>query len=424
LEHVVAAVAAWKLGAAVLPVDHRLPANERGRVLHLAGPQAVVVSDSWDMRHVDAGDLFSEPVQMDRLPERVADPGRIILSGGSTGKPKLIELLGPQGGVPGDPGVYSEIAGIRPGQVQLVPGPLYHNMPHGWLHIGMFHDHRIVLMERFEASLALDLIERHRVQFMAVVPTHMVRMLRTPGFEQRDLSSIQSVFHSAAPCPGWVKLGWIETVGAEAVHEAFGATEDIGMTAIRGGEWLVRPGSVGRPVRCDLRILDDAGRDLPVGHVGEVFMRRHDGARTHRYLGSAPVRRVDGFSSVGDLGWVDADGYLFPADRSDDLIISGGTNVYPAEVEGALLRHAEVVDVAVIGLADDDLGQRVHAVVEVADPAAPPSVESLRDHCRQHLAIHKCPRTFEFVTSLPRNDAGKLQRRRLISARQDSQPSR
>ncbi|HEX2038799.1 MAG TPA: AMP-binding protein, partial [Acidimicrobiales bacterium] len=310
-------------------------------------------------------------------------------------------------------------SGMGEREVQLVVGPFYHNLPFSWAHLGLFLDHHLVVMERFDAARALDLVERHRVTFVPLVPTMMRRMLLVPDVHQRDLSSLKAVFHTAAPCPEPVKRGWIELVGPERVYELYGATEATGTCMIRGDEWLAHPGSVGRPsADTEVRILDESRRDVPVGEVGEVFMRRLSGVATYRYVGSPPAATTDeGFVSVGDLGRLDADGYLYLADRRADLVITGGANVYPAEVEAALIAHPGVLDVVVIGLPSEEWGRSVHAVVQPVDPAAPPSEEDLARHCRERLTPYKVPKSFELVAELPRNEAGKVRRSALAAER-------
>jgi len=417
-EHYLWTSAAWKLGACALALNPRMPTAERDAVLELA--RATIVVSTWD----DVAGLAADPSAGEgrstdpMQPDLVARPGRAVASGGSTGRPKIIVLPAGMEVVPGDTGGMGEMGGMQPEQVQLVPGPLYHNMPHGWSYIGLMHDHTLVVMERFDAALAVDLIERHRVSFSAVVPTHMSRIAKLPDIDQRDLSSIQAILHSAAVCPAWLKRRWIELIGPEKVHEGFGATEAVGLTVIRGDEWLEHPGSVGRPVGCDLRILDEDGNELPPGEVGEIFTRPHSDVPTYDYIGSARAKSTeDGFVSVGDLGWVDEEGYLFVADRRVDLIISGGSNIYPAEVEAALLEHPSVGDVAVIGLSDPDWGRRVHAIVQLRDGHAADEDE-LRSHCKQRVASYKVPKSIEFVEALPRNDAGKLRRSDLVAERE------
>lgn len=421
-EHYVATFAAWKLGALVLPLRAALPGRERDQILVLGDP-AVVVAD-WEgaaFPLVTMDDIAaSVALSAEPLPERIPHPGKAIASGGSTGRPKII--------VDPRPLVYRERArvveggfdaGLRADQVQLVAGPLYHNSPFGWGHGGLQEGHTIVLMDRFDAARAVDLIERHRVSFAFLAPTMMRRIVQLPEIGRRDLSSFDAILHTAAPCPPWLKRAWIDLIGGEKVREGFGSSEAVGMTGIRGDEWLAHPGSVGRPYGCDLRILDEEGRDLPPGEVGEIFMRPHGAGPTYAYIGSPPAKATtDGFTSVGDLGWVDAEGYLFLADRRVDLIITGGANVYPAEVEAALTEHAGVGDVAVIGVPDEDWGKRVHAVIQGRDRANPPTVAALDAHCRERLASYKIPKSYEFVDQLPRDDAGKLRRSGLVAERE------
>jgi bile acid-coenzyme A ligase len=425
MEHLLMTIGAWKLGACVLPLKYDLPPRERDQFLEVAQPAAIV--GNWDIPgatvlHVDefeqARALSDAP-----LPDRVAQPGKLIASGGSTGRPKIIVDPNPWAKVPGQ--FITKIAhyvGMRSGQTQIVAGPLYHNGAFNWSHAGLFEDHSLVVMERFDARLFVDLVERHRVNFGLIVPTMMKRIAELPGVRRGAFSSVQAFFHTAAPCPERVKRAWIDLIGPTKLYEAFGATEGVGLTSIRGDEWLKHPGSVGQPRNTDLRILDESGHEAPTGQIGEIFMRpKFASGRTFEYL-NAPTAKTtpDGLVSVGDFGWVDEQGYLFPADRRVDMIISGGSNVYPAEVEGALAEHSNVRDVAVIGLPDEEWGQRVHAIIELADPAKRPSAEEMKTYCKDRIASYKVPKSFEFVTALPRDEAGKLRRTALVEERAHS----
>jgi bile acid-coenzyme A ligase len=188
---------------------------------------------------------------------------------------------------------------------------------------------------------------------------------------------------------------------------------------ITGGDWLEHPGSVGVGGEYEIRIVDEGGRALPAGEIGEIFMRSSTSDEpSFEYVGAPPAARSDdGFTSVGDMGWLDEDGYLFIADRRRDMIVTGGANVFPAEVEAALSEHPEVFDSAVIGVPDDDWGQRVHALIQPRDPAAAPILSELRAHCRARLAPYKVPKSFETVARLPRSEAGKLNRSALATDR-------
>ncbi|MHB8507886.1 MAG: AMP-binding protein [Candidatus Dormibacteria bacterium] len=419
--HYVATWAAWKVGALVLPLSASLPPGEREGLLDLADAAAVVAD--WDLPGaIPEADIWARGHSEEPLPDVIPHPGKSIGSGGSTGRSKIIIDPNPLTCEPGVVPMGLEDLGLRLRQVQLIPGPLYHNSPFGWGSLlGIPAQHTLVLMERFDAARAVDLIERHRVNFVLVVPTMMRRILQLPGIQDRDLSSMQSTVHTAAPCPPWVKEQWIDLVGAEKVFEGFGATEAVGTTWIRGDEWLEHHGSVGRPRECDLKVLDETGHEVPAGTVGEIFMRPHAAGPTYVYRGSAPAKSTDdGFQSVGDLGWVDEEGYLYVADRRTDMIISGGANIYPAEVEAALVQHPEVDDVAVIGLPDDDLGRRVHAVIRPRILSAPPSIGDLKRHSENQLARSKVPRSWEFVSELPRNDMGKIRRSALLAEREQT----
>ena len=425
-EHTLTTLAGWKLGACVLPLSARPPPAERDGLLALADP-ALVVAD-WNLADSDLPDLPvlghadlepAEALDPGPLPDRISHPGKAVGSGGSTGRPKIIIDPRPWAAEPGDTfrGMGGRV-GMREGQNVFVPGPLYHNAPYCWSHWALFEGSTVVLMERFDAALALDLLERHRIGWTTLVPTMMLRMARVEGIERRDFAALDGLMHTAAPCPPWVKRRWIDLVGAEKVFEAFGATEAIGVTIIRGDEWLAHEGSVGRPAGCEVRILGEDGRELPNGEVGELHFRLASGeAPAYEYRGAPPAPTTpDGFVTVGDLGWVDDDGYLFPADRRTDLIISGGANIYPREVEAALTEHPDVRDVAVIGLPDDEWGKRVHAVILPVDGASPPTAE-LDEHCRARLVSWKVPKSFELVRDFPRDEAGKIRRGTLVTDR-------
>lgn len=427
-EHFFFTFAAWKLGACPLPISPDLPVRERNEILDLARP--VVTVCGWK----DAGRKFispsallnfSEQLSENPVDDRISNPGKAIGSGGSTGRPKIIVTPGPWVRSPDEAanrGPVQSMArwiGFYRNQVQLVAAPLYHNAPFTWAYYGLFDEHLLIVMERFDAERAVDLIERYRVNWGFLVPTMMRRIIRLPNIHSRDLRSLSGVYHSGAPCPEWLRRAWIDLIGGDRLFEAYGATEAIGATYIRGDEWLNHVGSVGKPADTEIRILDENGHRLPSGEVGEIFMKlKHAQEPTYYYIGSPPAKTtVNGFASVGDLGYLDEQGYLFLADRSSDLILSGGANVYPAEVEAALSGHPDVYDVAVIGLPDDDWGHRVHAVIQPRNFLFPPSIAELDAYCRERLISYKTPKSYDFVESLPRQESGKLRRRTLAMER-------
>jgi bile acid-coenzyme A ligase len=412
IEFYEACVATWKLGATPQPISAKLPAAERQAILELARPALVVGVDAAQAAGAPAVPAGFEPdasLSDAPLPDRTAQHWKAPTSGGSTGRPKLI--------VASQPG-SADPERSRMQLVQLVPGPLYHNAPFAFSMQSLFAGGQLVVMSRFDAEESLQLIERHRVQYVVMVPTMMHRIWRL-GEDVRnryDLASLERILHLGAPCPVWLKQAYIEWLGPERIHELYAGTEAQGVTIISGSEWLEHRGSVGKPqVGSQIKILDEHGNELPPRQIGEVFMRPKDGpGSTYRYIG-AEAKSRDGWETLGDLGYLDEDGYLYLADRQSDMILCGGANIYPAEVESAIDTHPAVRSSAVIGLPDDDLGNVVHAIVDIAD--AELDAATLSSHLGEQLARYKIPRSFEFVRTPLRDDAGKVRRSALRAER-------
>lgn len=262
-------------------------------------------------------------------------------------------------------------------------------------------------------------MEQHRATWLYLVPAMMSRIWRLPEDVRGryDLSSLETVWHLAAPCPPWLKEAWIDWVGGEVLMELYAGTEAQAGTVISGTEWLAHRGSVGKTLYGEITILGPDGEQLPAGTVGEVFMRRGEGQPpSYRYIGAEARTRGD-WESLGDVGWMDEDGYLYLADRRTDMVLVGGSNVYPAEVEAALDEHPQVASSAVIGLPDDDLGQVVHAIVQPAPGVDAVDLDDLRRYLADRLVRYKQPRTFEFVSEPLRDDAGKIRRSQLLADR-------
>jgi long-chain acyl-CoA synthetase len=340
-------------------------------------------------------------------------------SSGTTGRPKGIRRqhdFPPFGSGVGLERLMNEAFGFGPDSVYLCPAPLYHSAPIGWSLGTHRNGGTVVLMERFDAAECLRAIERHRVTHAQFVPTHFVRMLRLPEEQRRavDLSSLQVVVHAAAPCPVEVKRQMFDWLGPR-IAEYYAGSEGIGMTVITAADWQAHPGSVGRPVSSAVHIVGENGEELAAGQDGMIYFEGTSFEYHNDPVKTASSRDPRGWSTLGDMGHLDSDGYLFLADRRTDLIISGGVNVYPAEVEEALIMHAEVTDVAVIGVPDAEMGQFVLAIVQPADagPPRPGLADDLLAYCRSRLASFKCPRAIEFAQELPRTPTGKLLRRRL-----------
>jgi bile acid-coenzyme A ligase len=336
-------------------------------------------------------------------------------SGGSTGRPKLIVATQRAAWEPLE--AFAALLRIPRDGVHLVTGPLYHNGPFTTSLLALLAGNHLVVMPRFDAAVALALVAEHRVDWMYAVPTMMHRIWRLPERERArdDVSSLRCVFHMAAPCPPWLKQAWIEWLGGDVILELYGGTEAQAMTVITGTEWLAHRGSVGRPVLGEMIVLDADGNERPPGEIGEIWMRRGpDAAASYRYVGATPKSRPDGWESLGDMGWKDADGYVYLSDRDTDMILVGGANVYPAEIEAALDEHPRIASSCVIGLPDEEYGNRVHAIVQAAGPVEPSELEKFLG---ERLVRYKVPRTYELVTEPLRGDDGKVRRSALRTAR-------
>ena len=347
------------------------------------------------------------------LPPAIPPSWKAPTSAGSTGRPKII-MAGGAGTVEAI-GARGPAMRIAPDEVFLVTAPLYHNAPVTFALTSMVLGGHVVVMERFDPADVLAHVARYRVTWMYAVSTLMGRLLRLPEEVRAaaDLTSIRTLLHVGAPCPEHVKRGWLNWLGPERVLELYGGTESIALCMIDGADWLRHPGSAGLTTSGELLITDDEFRPLPVGQVGEVWMRPPAGVRTYQYLGAA-ARERDGWESIGDMGRLDEEGYLYLADRREDMIPVGGANVYPAEVEAALESHPSVQSAAVIGLPDEDLGNMVHALVQVSAPVAD---DELAGHVRLRLARYKVPSSFERSPDPLRDDTGKVRRSALRTAR-------
>ena len=415
-EHLMACFAGWKVGAVVIPMRWDLPEWERQRVLATMSPRLVL----------DAGnlELFEESrsASTESLPEVVPPHSFGLCSSGSTGTPKVILMRNPGLHVPGtgiSTPVESYVTLSQPQRV-LVPAPLYHingltatrNLMAGA---------QIVLMERFHAARLLDLMEQHRVTgFIGATPM-LQRLAAVPDVDKRDYSALDWVQQGAAALPLWLGRLWCDLVGPERFFLSYGASEGHGIVICRGDEWLAHPGTLGRGARgTEIKILDADGHELAPGEVGAIYLRTATGPAAF-YVGEdiPPMPTTpDGFATVGDLGWLDEEGYLYLADRRVDMIVTGAVNVFPAEVESALSEHPGIADVVVVGLSDPEWGKRVHAIVQPSDPDTPPTADDVIAFARGRLARYKVPKTVEFVAALPRSDAMKLNRAALVAERE------
>jgi bile acid-coenzyme A ligase len=418
IEFYEAAIAAWKLGATPQPISSRLPAAERRAIIDLANPSLVVGVDPTEAAGrpaVPVGFAPDASLSAGPLPPVIAASIKASTSGGSTGRPKLI--VATQSATWEAISESASLLRMTPNGVHLVTGPLYHNGPFTTSMLALLNGNHVVVMPRFDAAGALALVAAHRVDWMYAVPTMMHRIWRLPEVERTryDLSSLRVVVHMAAPCAEWLKEAWIEWLGASRVLECYGGTEAQALTMITGEEWLTHRGSVGRPVLGEMTILDADGRELPPGQIGEVWMRLGaDAPPSYRYVGALPKSRPGNWESLGDMGRRDDEGYIYLSDRETDMILVGGANVYPAEVEAALDEHPAVASSCVIGLPDDEYGNVVHAIVQARIPVTRPELDTFLS---TRLARYKMPRSYEFVADALRADDGKVRRSSLRAAR-------
>jgi long-chain acyl-CoA synthetase len=348
---------------------------------------------------------------------------RMLYSSGTTGRPKGVKYkitrqrVGEQ---PVEMGMMTAVWGMDGNAVYLSPAPLYHSAPLFYSMSTMRLGGTVITMEHFDPEETLALIEKYRVTHAQFVPTMFVRMLKLPDAVRNkyDLSSLKVVLHAAAPCSVETKRKMIDWWGP-IIDEYYAATEGTGATYINSPDWLAHPGSVGRSMLGPIHILDEAGAEQPPGEVGTVWFEpppNRPGFEYHKDEAKTRDSFNDqGWSTVGDMGYLDADGYLFLTDRRTFMIVSGGVNIYPQEAENLLIDHPKVYDVAVFGIPDPEMGERVHAVVQptVWDDAGPDLERELLAYCREHLSHYKCPQAVDFDPELPREQTGKLYKRLL-----------
>ncbi|NMN93839.1 acyl-CoA synthetase [Antrihabitans stalactiti] len=357
----------------------------------------------------------------------------MLYSSGTTGRPKGIKppLLPIAVDEPGDAltALAGQMFGINAADVYLSPAPIYHAAPLRWCGAVHAYGGTVVVMERFRAEDALAAIEKHGVTVAQLVPTMFVRMLQLDAGVRNsyDVSSLRIAMHAAAPCPKDVKLAMIEWLGPILI-EYYGSTEGAGITVINSQEWATKQGSVGRSMLGPVHVCNEDGDELPAGEPGLVYFERAERPfEYHKDL--AKTKQAEhpahaNWTTVGDIGYVDSDGYLYLTDRQSFMIISGGVNIYPQEVEDVLTLHPAVFDVAVIGVPDPAMGEQVKAVVQLRDGIVPSDelADELIAHARTKVAAYKAPKSLDFVSSLPRTETGKMMKRLLV-ARYTAQPA-
>jgi acyl-CoA synthetase (AMP-forming)/AMP-acid ligase II len=436
-------VGAMRMGLLVTPINWHLAPDEAAYIIRDSEASALVASATLApvLEHlVASGDASSLAVRLvtggavegfDDYEHAVAaqpttpvedqfEGSWMLYSSGTTGRPKGIKP-GAVGGELGAPTGFSALVaglyGFGEGNVYLSPAPLYHAAPAGWTNAVHRLGGTVVVMDRFDPLATLALIEEHRVTHVQFVPTHLVRLLKLPEAERArfDLSSLQCVVHAAAPCPPEVKRAALDWLGP-IVHEYYSGSEGAGFCAIGPDEWLAHPGSVGKSLLGTAHVTDANGTELGPDEVGQIWF---ESGQSFSYHGDAEktsgAHDERGWSTLGDMGYLDGEGYLYLTDRVTNMIISGGVNIYPREIEDVLILHPDVADVAVVGIPDPDMGESVRAVVQLADGAAagPDLDQQVIAFARERLSSFKCPRSVVVVDELPRLATGKLAKRLL-----------
>jgi long-chain acyl-CoA synthetase len=434
IEFFEAAHGAGRLGAVAVPVNMHFKADEAGWIVADSGAKAVVVAAPLqpaldgvpDVARLVVGGGYEEALAS--APDGEVDPVDAIGDGwptsmaytsGTTGRPKGV-AIGEDDFRRRADGVAAggQRWGLGPDDVHLAVGPLYHSGPAYWAQMHLALGATVVVMARWDAEEALALIERDRVTSTHMVPANFQRILALPAAtrDRYDLSSLKLVLHAAAPCPVPLKRAFMDFVGPEKVWEYYGASEGGG-TVISPQEWLEHPGSVGKPFPGnEFAILDDEGNVLPAGEVGTVWVNPAASSfEYHNDAAKTAASHRERFFTVGDAGYLDEDGYLYLTDRKSDMVITGGVNVYPHEIEECLLGHDEIVDCAVLGIPDDEWGEVIYALVQ---PTAGSTLDEdgVIAYVRDHMADYKRPRIVELVTELPRDPNGKVRKPKLREA--------
>jgi long-chain acyl-CoA synthetase len=442
IEFLEASIATVPLGASAVPINWHWRREEIAHVLDDSGAKALVVhADLWPAIAPSAPDGLSLVVvpagreDSTEVPERALSwpellaghepwaqapegaPVSIIYTSGTTGTPKgVVRATADDAQREATQAMLGKIFQLEPGERTVIPAPMYHTAPNVYALAAATRGMDMTIMSSFDAEEFLRIVAEHRITVVQMVPTMFVRLLALPEDVRTryDLSSLRWIVHAAAPCPPEVKRAMIDWLGP-IIAEYYGGTETGPVVFCTSEEWLSHPGTVGRPIeRAVVKVFGADGTQLPAGESGEVYMWL-DVWPDFTYHGDDAKRREierDGLVSCGDIGYIDADGYLYLNDRRSDMVISGGVNVYPAEIEACLLSLPAVRDCAVFGIPDDEFGEALAAHVELHDGARL-SAEEVRDHVRSRLAAYKAPRLVEFSDSLPREDSGKIFKRRL-----------
>lgn len=417
IEHIVATFAIWKVGACYLPVSSKSAKKELIEITNMISPD--IAFSEFEVPGtaltLDIEAMYKEmEEQPEHMPEDIqVNPNMISLSGGTTGKPKLISQNIPSGITDETFMMWFQMSGMGFEQRQLLVGPLFHGAPHAAAFNGLYSGNTLIIPRNLCPCNIVRLIKKYKVEYMQSVPILLNRITRIPTIQKEDFSSLKAICHTSGYCSDALKETLIDLIGAEKVYEIYSMTEIIGLTCIRGDQWLKHRGSIGLPVgEGNISIRDNEGKELPTYTVGEIYMTSPGKNFNTKYMNKDQLKvTADGFRSVGDLGYVDDEGYLYFVDRRNDMLVTGGENVFVNEVESALLRHKYIMDAVVIGIPDEEWGRRIHSIIESKEII---TEEELKKFLKQYLSPYKIPKSFEFVSNIVRNDSGKVDREQML----------
>ena len=392
--HIALAFGIWKTGACYVPVSNRAPQRNLMEICACVSPALVITNrkkpDGYPGLSTAELRTLCADCPADMPPDVLAIPNLANCSGGTTGKTKVIEQDMPAGESDEGLRTWFAVSGMRFEMRQLLAGPLFHGAPHSAAFNGLYCGNTLIMPAKLDAETIVRLIKKYRIEYVQMVPTLMQRISRMPGFRKEDLASLEVLCHTGGVCSQDLKREWLQIIPPERLYEMYAMTECIGMTSIR----------------------DEDGHELPTGEIGEIFMSWGDNSPRVIYKNIPPLPTdSEGFRSVGDMGYVDAEGYLYFADRRSDMIVTGGENVFAAEVEMVLKKHPKVVDAVVIGLPDPDWGHRIHAIVETNGPVGN---KDLIRFALNYLPPYKIPKSIELVDHIPVNENGKVVRSKLV----------
>lgn len=418
IEHIISIFGIWKTGACYLPISHKTTETELAEICRIISPSAAIsdLDIPGGIYRLSTGMVYAamegQPEEMP--PDVAANPNMISLSGGTSGKLKFIRQNVACGLSDSILKNWFDMSGMDFEQRQLLVGPLFHGAPHTAAVNGLFIGNTLVMPRNLCPVNIVKLIKEYQIEFIQMVPTMMSRISKLPDIKKEDFASIKALCHTGGYCSSYLKQLWIDLLAPEKVYEMYSMTEIIGLTCIRGDEWLEHMGSVGLPAGTGkISIRDEQGRELPPGEMGDIYMTAPSESLVTEYINQEPLEvKNGGFRSVGDIGYVDKDGYLYFSDRRSDMLVTGGENVFATEVETALLRHERVMDAVVIGIPDEEWGRRLHAVVEAVSEI---KEDEIKEFLGKYLLPYKIPKTFEFVKHIMRGDNGKADRNRILT---------